>query len=102
MKRKLIHFDPNDAGKLHCDVCTYDMPAKLTWGVHLIGTRCPRCAADMLTRQDYLATQKMFDWLNWLNKWFGWLGGKPDDPRLQSLSVKLHNNTVEMRRDTHV
>lgn len=56
----------------------------------------------MLTRQDYLATQKMFDWLNWLNKWFGWLGGKPDDPRLQSLSVKLHNNTVEMRRDTHV
>jgi hypothetical protein len=97
--KKLIHYDPSEAGKLHCDACGYDMPTKVAWGPHLIGTPCPRCSANMLTQRDYDSTSKMFAWIDWLNKWFGWMGSDPikdADKFKVRLRVTVHDNKMEI------
>lgn len=100
MKRKLIHFDKNEAGNLHCDTCGYDLPGLVAWGPHLIGYECPKCSDNMLTERDYLATSKLFARIDWLNKWFSWLPflatADVNDPDLQTVGIKIHNSAVEI------
>ncbi|SER27903.1 hypothetical protein SAMN05216548_11476 [Faunimonas pinastri] len=73
--KKLIHFDPDDAGRLVCDNsgCGYVAPHQ-KFGPHLIGTPCPECGSDLLTREDYNAAARMMRVVDWINRWFGWLG----------------------------
>ena len=89
--KKLIHYNPDEAGKLHCDECGYDLPENQPFTAELIGCRCDRCFADMLTLKDYEATRRMFAIVDWLNKWFGWLGTERGDPRNGSITMKLHD-----------
>lgn len=101
MKRKLIHFDRNEAGNLHCDTCGHDLlPGTVVWGQHLIGYECPKCSDSMLTERDYLATSKMFARIDWLNKWFSWVPflatGDLNNPDLQTVGIRIHNRSVEI------
>lgn len=93
--KKLIHFNPNEAGKLHCDSCGYDLPELQPFTVALIGTPCPKCGADMLTEKDYLSTIRMFRVIDWINKWFGWLGTEnPPAKKGHSVAVRHHDGEV--------
>lgn len=101
MTRKLIHFDPNDAGYLHCDACHYDLPDKLEWGPHLLGYPCPKCCANMLTEKDYHNTDKLLAAVEWINKWFGWLGPEHSElnkTNTQEISVRLHDDTMTISK----
>jgi len=92
MAKKIIHYDPNEAGALHCDNprCGFDLP-KGPFKAEMIGTPCPRCDSNMLTREDYEATMKFFRFVDWMNKWFGWLGTEsPRDARMNKMRVQHH------------
>lgn len=106
MKRKLVHFDRNEAGNLHCDDCGYDLPGTVVWCRALIGTPCPQCGANMLTARDYESTERMFKSLDWLNRWFGWLPflstANPAHPKLRSVGIKIHDSTVEIDAEPRV
>ncbi len=93
MAKKIIHYDREKAGALHCDNprCGFDLPSG-PFSEKLIGTPCPKCDSNMLTRSDYEAMIKIFGWIDWANKWFGWLGTEnPRDPSLrQGVSIQHH------------
>lgn len=93
MTKKLIHYDPAEAGKLHCDACGYDLPERQPFTRDLIGTPCPECGADMLTERDYRDTARIFAVIDWLNKCFGWLGHTKDEAKAHGVSIrhKVHN-----------
>lgn len=101
--RRLIHFDRNDAGVLHCDneQCGHDLDrGAVEWGEHLISMPCPMCGESLLTRADYEHTETLFRVIEWLNKWFSWLpwvAAERDDPRLCTLSMRSHDGKVEIK-----
>lgn len=101
MPKKIIHYDPAEAGALHCDNprCGHDLP-KGPFKPELIGTPCPKCDSNMLTREDYEVTMKFFRWIDWLNKWFGWLGTEsPSDPRTHfKMTVQHHDGKTIIER----
>jgi predicted RNA-binding Zn-ribbon protein involved in translation (DUF1610 family) len=97
--KKIIHYDPEEAGRLHCDECGYDLECKQPFTANLIGTPCPECGANMLTRQDYERTIKMFAAVDWINRWFGWLFGTETPPKdALKVWVKNHNGETIIRR----
>lgn len=98
--KKIIHYDPTDAGRLHCDACGYDLPEKQPFTSELIGTPCPKCGADMLTREDFLKTLNMFAWVDTINIWLGWLIGTKEPPRnARGVAVRHHGNSTFVRFD---
>lgn len=101
-KRKLIHFDRSQAGKLHCDACGYDLPHVQAFTPALVGTECPACLENMLTQEDYDKTDRMFRLLDWINKWFGWLGATREvaEEKGQTLSVKIHGDDIHIRTES--
>lgn len=100
--RRLIHFNRQDAGVLHCDnkQCNHDLDrGAVEWGEHLIGMPCPMCGESLLTRTDYVHTEKMFRVIDWMNKWFSWLpwAVEHNDPRLHTVSMRSHNGELEIK-----
>jgi hypothetical protein len=100
-KRKLIWMDTSKVGLLHCDVCTLDLPEPLSFDEFasgkLIGFKCPRCYANMLTERDWKDTMRFFRVMTWINKWFGWLGWKEPPARAKTIEIKHHAGRVEHR-----
>lgn len=99
--KKLIHVD-DARGQLHCDACGFVMPpGYLTFGEHLIGYPCPKCSTDMLTRRDYEDSVRMFRLIDWINKWFGWLGTEaPPKPGIGArVSIRNHDGKAIIRGD---
>lgn len=94
MARKLIHHTLDDRGRLRCDNarCRYVLSAALPWGPNLIVFQCPKCGSNMLTRKDYEDSEKMVRIINWLNRWFGWLGTK--EPKGTAWSLTNHDGKV--------
>lgn len=97
--KKIIHFDPTEAGQLHCDACHYDMPRKQAFTEGLIGMPCPVCSADMLTRADYDKTLRMFRHIDRINKWFGWMGSETPTAKAKSVSIRHHGNEVIIKTE---
>jgi predicted RNA-binding Zn-ribbon protein involved in translation (DUF1610 family) len=97
MAKKIIWYDKDRAGQLHCDSCHYDMPERTVWGPHLLGTPCPKCGADMLTRSDFDKVERMWAWLDWLNKWFGWLGSETQ-PAGPEVLIHIHDDTLTIKK----
>lgn len=99
--RKLIHVDPSNVGKLHCDECGYDLPEAKSWDEFssgsLTGYECPACGADMLTFLDWHSTMKMFRWIEWINKWFGWMGKEQPGKTAVAVSIKTHNGKLTIK-----
>jgi predicted RNA-binding Zn-ribbon protein involved in translation (DUF1610 family) len=95
--RKLIHVDFREAGQLHCDSCGHDLPFKQEFTESLIGTPCPACGADMLTRDDYKKTLRLFAGINFINRWFGWLGSESPKAGDRQVAMKMHGETLTVR-----
>lgn len=101
--KELIHIEDHRAC-LHCDngECGYIMPeGSVTWGPHLIGYPCPKCASNMLTAEDYATSDKMHRAFQWINKWFGWMGSEysPDDPKWNARLAIRHRAGETIIRD---
>ncbi len=91
MPKVLIHIDDR-RGRLHCDnpECGHDLQeGEVTWGEHLIGYPCPECGHNMLTREDFEASERFHRAVVWVNYWFGWLGS--DDPKDYSAVIVRHH-----------
>lgn len=101
MARKLIHDDPSNVGRLHCDECGYDLPEAKPYDEFasgfLIGYECPACGADMLTVRDWHDTMKMYRWVQRINKWFGWLGTEQPTASAVAIRAKVHNGKLEIK-----
>lgn len=100
--KKIIHYDPSQAGALHCDACGYDLPERRAFTADLIGTPCPKCGADMLTRSDYEKTARMFRALDWINRIFGPIFGVrvsdlPKGKMVDTVSVHMHDDTTTIK-----
>lgn len=103
MVKELIHIDKDNVGRLCCDNprCKHILPIAMAWGPELIGFRCPKCNSDMLTVADYNATERIFYWIGWLNKWFGPLFGhehKPNDPRYETVHLQHHDGKTTITK----
>lgn len=92
MKKKLIHV--TEENHLQCDnkLCDYVLKVKdpKRSGESYIDEPCPKCGENLLTENDYqlyLRTMKIIDWIN---KWFSWLGTYPNDERNKEIGVSFH------------
>jgi hypothetical protein len=96
MPRQLFHIYTDNSGRLICDnpICKHELPEALPFTEELVGYPCPKCGVNMLTRADYEGQKRMIAIINWLNKWFGWLGSERDDPRNKSVGMRVHHNTT--------
>lgn len=103
MPKLVIHFDRKQAGALHCDACQHDLPEPVEFTPALIGFPCPQCGANMLTKEDYDKTDRLFRTLDWINKWFGPIFGSEPTPELLAnaprIGVKIHGDEVTIRRE---
>ena len=92
--KKLIHYNPDQLGRLVCDApgCGYKENEDRPLTADLIGTKCPNCGASLLTQEDYILAMRVQAFIEWLNKWFGWLGSEraSDDTTSVNLRVKVH------------
>lgn len=81
MKKKLIHI--NQENFLKCDFCDFVLKDKSENRTEesYIGESCPDCGENLLTKDDFIRHRKVMRFINWLNRWFGWLGTYPDDKR---------------------
>lgn len=105
MPKKIIHVNPERFGSLHCDACGYDSPRAVPLGEFesgaLIGTPCPHCGANMLTRRDWESSMKLLRVVAWLNRWFGWLGHEdPGHKDFQAVQIHIHNDELRARSVT--
>ena len=97
MTKKIIFYDLNRLGQLHCDACDLTLPGSIALSEALIGTPCPHCGADMLTRKDYESTRRMLRIVDLLNAIFGPLFGKEEPTRpgdTGPVTVRCHGNTT--------
>jgi hypothetical protein len=98
-QKKVIFFDRNQAGKLHCDACGYDLPHAIKFGPELIGMPCSKCSADMLTVRDYRATARMIRMLDLINAIFGPLIGKYEPPKgSRTFEAKCHDGSLLIKQ----
>ena len=95
MKSKLIKLECKNL--IECDNpnCDYVIPnptkdpnAEI---IQFINVPCPQCGVNLLTQKDYLFNLETMKKVNWVNKWFGWLGSKPSDKDKTILTIKQHN-----------
>lgn len=87
-------------GRLHCDACGHTDSHVSQFTPAIIGTTCPKCAADMMTLSDYIKTDKMYNGLAWLNRWFGPLFGKEESSADgEKVSIQIHDDDVHIKRN---
>jgi predicted RNA-binding Zn-ribbon protein involved in translation (DUF1610 family) len=101
--KELIHVLDNRS-QLHCDepACAHVLPeGHVTWGEHLIGYPCPRCGSNMLTREDYEASERLHRCVRWINKWFGWLGTeyKDDSGAFTTVAFRHHAGKIIVEKE---
>lgn len=100
MIKKLIHYNKNQAGNLDCDQCGYT-DCNQCFAPDLIGRKCPECGADMLSEKDYKDTVRLFKVLDWINKWFGWIGSESPDQQQgynsYKMSIKTHDGKITIK-----
>jgi hypothetical protein len=99
--KKLI-FHVENFGKLHCDnpECGYDLPEPEPFAEELIGFRCPMCGSDMLTRKDYRIAARIVGVVNFINRWFGWLGKEAPPPSTIKTRVIIRGGKLDIRNET--
>lgn len=78
--------------RIKCDHCGYSEPVPNGPTEDLIGKRCPECASDMMTKQDFEDGKRMYDLL----KGFEEIGLVKllDSPSASSYSVNPHKGSV--------
>lgn len=102
MAKKIIHLDLSRIGNLCCDNprCGHILPTPIAFNERAIGTLCPRCDSNLLTRRDYEATQRVFKWIERINSFFAFFGigseepPKPTDKDYHSGTVRIHDGKL--------
>lgn len=83
MKKKLIHI--SQSAFLKCDNpnCDYELKKQEEGKTResYINKSCPECGENLLTKEDYERFNNVIKVINFINKWFGWLGTYPNDTR---------------------
>lgn len=81
-KRKYTVIDMFQENLIVCDnlTCDYVIPNPNPTGEvdndlsEFINMPCPKCGDNLLKTDDYKSFKKILKTINWVNKWFGWLG----------------------------
>lgn len=96
MARKLIHYNPDEAGQLRCDApgCDFIEPGPMPFTRDLIGRPCPKCGASLLSERDYRDTLRQFAAIDFINRYFGWLGSEKLPEGARSLAIRTHDGEV--------
>ena len=96
MARKLIHYNPDEAGQLRCDTpaCDFIEPAPMAFTRDLIGRPCPKCGASLLSERDYTDTLRHFAAIDLINRWLGWLGTEAPTKDSRSIALRTHDGEV--------
>jgi len=73
---KLIEM--NDPHTLTCDAANcgfiFETPERDVANLHkYIGTPCPKCGANLLTKEDHISYMTLLKVVNFINKWFSWI-----------------------------
>jgi hypothetical protein len=92
--KKLIHYDASQLGQLVCDnpSCDYVDVTGQVFSPALIGKPCPKCGSNLLTEKDYNSTANLLKVIDWINRWFGWLGTS-DYSKGKPVSFRIHDDT---------
>lgn len=97
--KRIIFYDASNLGKLHCDACGYNLPERSAFTPALIGTPCPKCGADMLTRRDYESTRKGLRLIDLLNRLLGPIFGRREAPQsAETIQVCIHDDSLTINR----
>ncbi len=59
---------------------------------------CPKCGKTLLTPDDYLLSERLINRINWINKWFGWLGIFSRETK-KRLHIQVHNEIIIERHE---
>jgi len=77
MKKQLIEMSQDFI--VECDNLECDYKIENTTKDPFISTEnyidmpCPQCGQNLLTIDDYLASEKFLKTVKWINKWFSWI-----------------------------
>lgn len=89
-----------EVGGIKCDnpTCTYkdDSVTVENYG-HYINCPCPKCGQNLLTLEAYKHVVKTTKFVNFINKWFGWLGSENDKDFKHILEHKFGANGLPER-----
>lgn len=99
---KKIIFIEDHASELTCDnpLCDYKaVPGEYTFGPHLVGLPCPKCGESLLTQEDFTMHVRLVAVIDWLNRWFGWLGKEAPDHDYKSLRMRTVHGHLEVKKD---
>jgi ssDNA-binding Zn-finger/Zn-ribbon topoisomerase 1 len=82
---------PNETKKFDEDISSY------------VNAPCPKCGENLLTERDYRDSVSLVKKINWINKWFGWLGyflnSKENGKNEKNYHVKVHNGIHVIKND---
>lgn len=91
MRRKLIHT--TGSLTLNCDNpnCSYEIEVGDSIAKEFVGCTCPLCSEVILTEEDYGRYATVMRVVDFINKWFGWLGRKTFTEEDTTIYVETHD-----------
>lgn len=96
--RKLIDFDRDKIGPLHCDGCHYETPEPVSLDPKWIGTSCPACGRNMLTARDYRSMNRLIRLIAVFNFVFSpLLLFVRRDAKATPVSANIHNDVLKIK-----
>lgn len=69
---------PNPTGDPNQDVSKY------------INVLCPKCSQNLLTPEDYENAKRFMNYVNWINKYFGWLSFFFRKKKTSTMVINVH------------
>ena len=101
---KLIEVSQEDL--IVCDNEACDYKIKNEGGDFNVETKqyinmpCPKCGENLLTQEDYDMSERVRKTINWVNRWFGWLGYFSKKKNITKSKVHVHNGVhVEVEKN---
>jgi len=100
---KMKIFEIEQETLIECDnpKCDYNIPNETkdpnVETKQYINMPCPKCGENLLTQKDYDLAASFMRVVNWMNKYFGWLGYfKWRRKKEYSTSVKIKDNKINI------
>lgn len=60
---------------------------------------CPKCGENLLTKKDYIDYINMLKVINWINKYFGWIGIFIPKKDYKSISIHVHDGVTTIKEE---
>lgn len=81
---------------LQCDNpnCDWkDDSIKFNESIKYLNKPCPMCGSNLLSYESHASTMKLIKYVNWINKWFGWLFPK-ENSKVQKFTRLYDKNGI--------